>query len=43
LVDVLHRYEEKSLGFYTDQDQSKLILADNNTDLYTQLREMVRT
>lgn len=41
LVNVLHKYEEKSLYFYADQSQSKLILADNTNDLYKQLKEMV--
>jgi hypothetical protein len=37
LVDVLHKYEEKSLFFYADQSTQKLILGDNTNDLYKSL------
>lgn len=42
LVDILHKYEEKSLFFYADQSSQKLILGDNTNDLYKSLQEMVR-
>ena len=37
LVDVLHKYEEKSIFFYADQSTQKLILGDNTNDLYKSL------
>lgn len=43
MVSVLNKYEEKSLSYYADGSQSKLILGDNTSDLYKSLKEMVRS
>lgn len=43
MVNVMHKYEEKSLYFYADQSNQKLILGDPSNDLYRQLKDMVRT
>jgi hypothetical protein len=42
LVNVLEKYEEKSLTFYADGNQSKMILSDSTNDLYRSLQEMVK-
>ena len=40
-MNVLQKYEEKSLHFYAEGSQSKMILGDSTNDLYKQLKEMV--
>ena len=40
MINALHKYEEKSLNYYTDNTSSKMILGDPTNDLYNGLVEM---
>eukprot|EP00347_Sterkiella_histriomuscorum_P006955 403350798 len=40
IINVLHKYEEKSLGYYVDNNQQKMIFGDSTNDLYKSLKEM---
>mmetsp|Transcript_40302 Transcript_40302/g.29709 ORF Transcript_40302/g.29709 Transcript_40302/m.29709 type:complete len:118 (+) Transcript_40302:348-701(+) len=40
LIAILGKYEEKSLAFYTDFNQSKMVLADKTNDLFQGLQDM---
>ena len=42
IVNALCKYEEKSLHYYVDGSQNKLILGDNTNDLYKSLKDVVR-
>ena len=40
-MNILYKYEEKSLSYYVDNEPSKMILGDTTNELQKALKEMV--